>query len=60
MKQNENAVQAKRTPILDTYRVVYRHFDDIPEIARIISRKRKLICINLSARKDANVDVLIE
>lgn len=58
MERNENSKHGKRTPILDTYRTIYRHYPDHPEIARIISSKRKLICVNLSARTGANIDVL--
>ena len=51
--------QESRTPILYTYRTVFKSIPDQPDVRRIISRGNKLICINLAARPGAKIDKLM-
>lgn len=60
MKNTLNRKRESRTPILDGYRTIYRFMPDRPEVARIISRGRKTICINLAARPGAKIDMLTD
>lgn len=58
MRDYGSFARESRTPTLDTYITIYRHYPDMPEIARIIDRGRKIIFINLSARPGAKIDLL--
>lgn len=40
---------------LEGYRKVFKYMPDIPEVKKIIKRRRKLIIINLAAREDAKI-----
>lgn len=44
--------------MLETFQTIFRHCADMPDTARIISLSRRMICVNLSAKKGANVYVL--
>lgn len=59
MKNMQAQLKESRTPTLDSYRTIYRRFPDQPEVRRIISRRRRTICINLAARPDAKIDQLL-
>lgn len=59
MKSMHTQPQESRTPILDTYRTVFKSIPDQPDVRRIISRGKKLICINLAARPGAKIDKLM-
>lgn len=54
----EKRKRESRTPTLDSFKVIYRFMPDRPEVARIISRSRRTICVNLAARPGAKIDVL--
>ena len=57
--KNMQAQQPGRTHTLDTYRKVCKPMPDRPEVRRIISRSKKLICINTAARPGAKIDQLL-
>lgn len=57
--KNMQAQQLSRTPTLDTYRKVCKPIPERPDIRRIISRSKKLICINTAARPGAKIDKLL-
>lgn len=59
MKIMNTQPQESRTPILDTYRTVFKSIADQPDVRRIISLGKKLICINLAARPGAKIDKLM-
>lgn len=59
MKNTKTHPQESRTPTLDTYRKVCKSMPDRPEVRRIISRSKKLICINTAARPGAKIDQLM-
>ena len=59
MKKAQDMRQESRTPTLDSYRTIYRSIPDQPEVRRIISRRRRTICINLAARPGAKIDRLL-
>lgn len=59
MKKAQEKRQESRTPTLDSYRTIYRRIPDQPEVRRIISRRRRTICINLAARPGAKIDRLL-
>ena len=59
MKIMHTQPQESRTPILGTYRTVFKSIPDQPDVRRIISRGKKLICINLAARPGAKIDKLM-
>lgn len=46
--------------MLDTFQTIFRHCPDMPDTAKIISLSRRMICINLSAKKGAKVYVLTQ
>lgn len=58
--KNMQAHQPGITPTLDTYSKVFKHLPSRPDVRRIIYRKKKLICVNLSARPGAKIDVLTD
>ena len=51
--------QESRTPTLDSYRTVFKSIPESPEVRRIISRKKQLICVNIAARPGAKIDKLL-
>ena len=57
--KNMQAQQPSCTPTLDTYRKVCKSMPDRPEVRRIISRSKRLICINTAARPGAKIDQLM-
>ena len=59
MKNMQAQSKESRTPTLDSYRTIYRRLPDQPEVRRIISRRRRTICINLAARPGAKIDQLM-
>ena len=59
MKNMQAQPKESRTPTLDSYRTIYRSFPDQPDVRRIISRRRRTICINLAARPGAKIDRLM-
>ena len=59
MKKAQEMRQESRTPTLDSYRTIYRCIPDQPDVRRIISRRRRTICINLAARPGAKIDRLL-
>lgn len=59
MKNMQDQPNESRTPTLDSYRTIYRRLPDQPEVRRIISRRRRTICINLAARHGAKIDRLL-
>lgn len=44
-----------RTPILDTYEIVYIDVPEHPELLKIVLTPEKTVCINLAAAPDASV-----
>ena len=59
MKNMQAHSKESRTPSLDSYRTIYRRVPDQPDVRRIISRRRRTICINLAARPGAKIDRLL-
>lgn len=59
MKKAQDRRQESRTPTLDSYRTIYRYIPEQPEVRRIISRRRRTICVNLAARPGAKIDQLL-
>ena len=59
MKNMQAQPKESRTPTLDSYRTIYRRLPDQPEVRRIISRRRRTICINLAAQPGAKIDQLM-
>ena len=59
MKNMQAQPQESRTPILDSYRTMFKSIPEMPDVRRIISRKKRLICINIAARPGAKIDKLL-
>ena len=59
MKNMKTQPQESRTPILDSYRTVFKSIPDRPEVRRFIWRSRRTIYINLAARPDAKIEQLL-
>ena len=59
MKNMKTQPQASRTPILDSYRTVFKSIPERPEVRRFIWRSRRTIYINLAARPDAKIEQLL-
>ena len=59
MKNMQAQPNASRTPILDSYRTVFKSIPDRPEVRRFIWRSRRTIYINLAARPDAKIEQLL-
>ena len=59
MKSMHNQPQESRTPTLDTYRTVFKSIPEQPNVRRIISRGKQLICVNIAARPGAKIDKLL-
>lgn len=59
MKKMQAQPNESRTPILDSYRKVFKSIPEQPDVRRIISRKKQLICINIAARPGAKIDKLL-
>lgn len=59
MKRMYTEPHGSRTPTLDTYRTVFKSIPEQPDVRRIISRKKQLICINIAARPGAKIDKLL-
>ena len=53
------AKQAQRKGSLAEYRITYKHVPEQPDVEKFISRSRKQIVINLSARKGAKIIKLL-
>lgn len=53
------AKQEKRRSITAGYTTTYKHIPQQPEIERFVSKSRKQIVINLSARKGAKIIKLL-
>ena len=51
--------QESHTPTLDSYRKVCKSIPEMPDVRRIISRKKRLICINIAAWPGAKIDKLL-
>ena len=51
--------QESRTPTLDSDRKVCKSIPEMPDVRRIISRKKRLICINIAAWPGAKIDKLL-
>lgn len=45
---------------LDSFRKVFKYMPDMPDVKKIIKRRRKLIIINLAAREDAKIIKLLQ
>lgn len=59
MKNTKTQTQESRTPILDSYRTVFKSIPERPEVRRLIWRSRRTIYINLAARPDAKIEQLL-
>lgn len=59
MKNTKTQPQECRTPILDSYRTVFKSIPERPEVRRFIWRSRRTIYINLAARPDAKIEQLL-
>ncbi len=59
MKNMKTQPQESRTPILDSYRTVFKSIPERPEVRRFIWRSRRTIYINLAARPDAKIEQLL-
>lgn len=59
MKNMKAQPNESRTPTLDSYRKVFKSIPESPEVRRIISMKKQLICINIAARPGAKIDKLL-
>ena len=59
MKNMQSQKKESRTPTLDSYRTVFKSIPESPEVRRIISRKKQLICVNIAARPGAKIDKLL-
>ena len=53
------AKQEQRKGALAEYTTIYKHVADQPEVLKFISRSRKQIVINLSARQGAKIIKLL-
>lgn len=59
MKNMKTQPQESRTPILDSYRTVFKSIPERAEVRRFIWRSRRTIYINLAARPDAKIEQLL-
>ena len=59
MKNMQAQQNESRTPTLDSYRTVFKSIPESPDVRRIISRKKQLICVNIAARPGAKIDKLL-
>lgn len=59
MKNMQAQKNESRTPTLDSYRTVFKSIPEQPDVRRIISRKKQLICVNIAARPGAKIDKLL-
>ena len=59
MKKTQAQPNESRTPILDSYRTMFKSIPEQPEVRRIISRKKQLICVNIAARPGAKIEKLL-
>lgn len=59
MKNMQAQPNESRTPTLDSYRTVFKSIPEQPDVRRIVSRSKKLICINTAARPGAKIDQLL-
>ena len=60
MKNMQAQKKESRTPTLDSYSTVFKYIPTRPDIRRIIYRNKKIICVNLSARPGAKIDILTD
>lgn len=56
---NMAAGQDQRKGGLAEYTTIYKHVSDQPKVLKFVSRSRKQIVINLSARKGAKIIKLL-
>ena len=59
LKNMQAQPNESRTPTLDSYRTVFKSIPESPEVRRIISRKKQLICVNIAARPGAKIEKLL-